>query len=119
MGPWFRVRGLYGTDQMFHITDMSVPGDAGSYIFLFIPLFILFGWQQIIHIKKHGIHQLDWTGVVCLLFTTWVICFSYFGIMPWVAQITQWSKVDRKSTRLNSSHQIISYAVFCLKKKNI
>src|SRR5258708_21341061 len=26
-------------------------------------------------------------------------------------------KKDRKSTRLNSSHQIISYAVFCLKKK--
>src|SRR5438552_7342909 len=37
---------------------------------------------------------------------------------------TRWSKparrvlaTDRKSTRLNSSHQIISYAVFCLKKK--
>src|SRR5258708_30398529 len=28
------------------------------------------------------------------------------------------SREDRKSTRLNSSHQIISYAVFCLKKKN-
>src|SRR5258708_23616081 len=27
------------------------------------------------------------------------------------------SSLDRKSTRLNSSHQIISYAVFCLKKK--
>src|SRR5258708_25200596 len=27
------------------------------------------------------------------------------------------SSEDRKSTRLNSSHQIISYAVFCLKKK--
>src|SRR3990170_4551179 len=26
---------------------------------------------------------------------------------------------DRKSTRLNSSHQIISYAVFCLKKNSI
>src|SRR5438552_13208094 len=26
--------------------------------------------------------------------------------------------LDRKSTRLNSSHQTISYAVFCLKKKN-
>src|SRR5258708_16685314 len=26
---------------------------------------------------------------------------------------------DRKSTRLNSSHQIISYAVFCLKKKRL
>src|SRR2546422_8629700 len=28
------------------------------------------------------------------------------------------SIVDRKSTRLNSSHGYISYAVFCLKKKN-
>src|SRR5258708_1584990 len=27
-------------------------------------------------------------------------------------------EIDRKSTRLNSSHQIISYAVFCLKKKS-
>src|SRR5256885_5416111 len=27
-------------------------------------------------------------------------------------------KKDRKSTRLNSSHLVISYAVFCLKKKN-
>src|SRR5256885_7313626 len=27
------------------------------------------------------------------------------------------SKADRKSTRLNSSHLVISYAVFCLKKK--
>src|SRR5207244_13131709 len=27
------------------------------------------------------------------------------------------ARSDRKSTRLNSSHQIISYAVFCLKKK--
>src|SRR5258708_29918721 len=30
-----------------------------------------------------------------------------------------WHILDRKSTRLNSSHQIISYAVFCLKKKTI
>src|SRR5260221_3809159 len=27
------------------------------------------------------------------------------------------AKLDRKSTRLNSSHTVISYAVFCLKKK--
>src|SRR5688572_32706201 len=33
--------------------------------------------------------------------------------------IPAWSKtLDRKSTRLNSSHSQISYAVFCLKKKN-
>ena len=28
-----------------------------------------------------------------------------------------WLNIDRKSTRLNSSHTVISYAVFCLKKK--
>src|SRR5438552_13395376 len=33
------------------------------------------------------------------------------------AETTSLSSRDRKSTRLNSSHQIISYAVFCLKKK--
>src|SRR5207244_10737667 len=37
------------------------------------------------------------------------------------ARLSEWRHVvgvgDRKSTRLNSSHQIISYAVFCLKKK--
>src|SRR5947207_9214751 len=32
----------------------------------------------------------------------------------WLPQV--WSE-DRKSTRLNSSHTVISYAVFCLKKK--
>src|SRR5256885_10800406 len=35
-------------------------------------------------------------------------------------RLSLWSKVakrDRKSTRLNSSHLVISYAVFCLKKK--
>src|SRR5690606_40181531 len=30
-----------------------------------------------------------------------------------------WLSIDRKSTRLNSSHVKISYAVFCLKKKNL
>src|SRR3989442_11442834 len=29
------------------------------------------------------------------------------------------AQIDRKSTRLNSSHVRISYAVFCLKKKNL
>src|SRR2546422_1799870 len=32
-------------------------------------------------------------------------------------QLSETSRADRKSTRLNSSHGYISYAVFCLKKK--
>src|SRR5688500_19142389 len=34
------------------------------------------------------------------------------------AEITTLEGLDRKSTRLNSSHLVISYAVFCLKKKH-
>src|SRR5438034_8447182 len=36
------------------------------------------------------------------------------SIMTVVDRLTRWQ--DRKSTRLNSSHTVISYAVFCLKK---
>src|SRR5437879_7202787 len=34
------------------------------------------------------------------------------------SELLQHASGDRKSTRLNSSHRCISYAVFCLKKKN-
>src|SRR3989442_5621954 len=34
-------------------------------------------------------------------------------------QAAAWEYIDRKSTRLNSSHVRISYAVFCLQKKNV
>src|SRR5438105_15052800 len=48
---------------------------------------------------------------------------SFAGLVAWAALSSAWSSstersIDRKSTRLNSSHEWISYAVFCLKKKN-
>src|SRR5688500_20110253 len=39
---------------------------------------------------------------------------AFVDVLPGVGQEVE----DRKSTRLNSSHLVISYAVFCLKKKN-
>src|SRR5690554_7461940 len=39
--------------------------------------------------------------------------------LNWVTTGAEMSDTDRKSTRLNSSHVRISYAVFCLKKKKI
>src|SRR5258708_28941647 len=40
------------------------------------------------------------------------------GVARWLrGRLPAFKAEDRKSTRLNSSHQIISYAVFCLKKK--
>src|SRR5256885_11336509 len=39
------------------------------------------------------------------------------GSGSWTTTATSVGTADRKSTRLNSSHLVISYAVFCLKKK--
>src|SRR2546421_4636292 len=59
-------------------------------------------------------------------YTTLFRSCSRRGILCWSATCasaaerlfrSQWSLTDRKSTRLNSSHDQISYAVFCLKKK--
>src|SRR5258708_29190108 len=46
------------------------------------------------------------TNMNCLRHVATLLSEIYLQLIP-----------DRKSTRLNSSHQIISYAVFCLKKK--
>src|SRR5258708_11557197 len=45
------------------------------------------------------------------------ISFLVEGHLRHLRKIASKGELDRKSTRLNSSHQIISYAVFCLKKK--
>src|SRR5438874_7769167 len=49
------------------------------------------------------------TGLLALAGVVFVGASLYEGQFPWLG--------DRKSTRLNSSHVEISYAVFCLKKK--
>src|SRR5256886_6026812 len=61
------------------------------------------------------------------------LCYALFGseildlcfwtrvylLYYWNAFRAKNERVDRKSTRLNSSHSQISYAVFCLKKKTV
>src|SRR5437868_9741143 len=44
------------------------------------------------------------------------LCFSLWLSRTWIRTHSH-NRPDRKSTRLNSSHVSISYAVFCLKKK--
>src|SRR6185312_4355118 len=44
---------------------------------------------------------------------------SSLGHCGCLVSVSVTEPVDRKSTRLNSSHDQISYAVFCLKKKNL
>src|SRR2546422_8411464 len=65
--------------------------------------FALFGWAAVV------------LGV-----RAWLLVLP---LVAWVAVLVPWYRrrealpPDRKSTRLNSSHGYISYAVFCLKKK--
>src|SRR5262245_64986200 len=47
---------------------------------------------------------------------TTVMCYLSWALWH-LGYVDQASQLDRKSTRLNSSHLGISYAVFCLKKK--
>src|SRR3712207_8341074 len=44
--------------------------------------------------------------------------WAWMGEGDSAAAISAFDELDRKSTRLNSSHANISYAAFCLKKKN-
>src|SRR3712207_8678505 len=52
-----------------------------------------------------------------LLFHHFMECRAVFRLYL-VKFVDAYDSLDRKSTRLNSSHANISYAVFCLKKKN-
>src|SRR5437588_4800972 len=61
----------------------------------------------------------DWSKwEVVLLVGTHQIIAQLFQAFFFV-NVANVPELDRKSTRLNSSHTVISYAVFCLKKKNL
>src|SRR5256885_6403634 len=62
----------------------------------------------VIALTRVDLRELGDLGLLNALPVTW---FVAFGLL--LAGFAQ----DRKSTRLNSSHLVISYAVFCLKKK--
>src|SRR5690606_27729093 len=98
---------------------------AGMMVIHFLPQEI--GFVEALHIagesnKTNAIDfTLDWNNQ----YTVWTgliggffLQLSYFGTdQSQVGRYLTGSSVDRKSTRLNSSHVKISYAVFCLKKK--
>src|SRR5438445_6909844 len=67
--------------------------------------------------SRSGVFSLPWKYFdATMLVAVWdqVLGTSTFS---WRKIVWPFSLLDRKSTRLNSSHANISYAVFCLKKK--
>src|SRR3712207_7640528 len=116
-----------------------IPADA---LLLTTVMFWSFHFTAAKYALTHGFAPLAYSsfrfGVAALFFTA----FTYVresslrverrdvGLLPGAAALGIWlnqvsfvysvklTTADRKSTRLNSSHANISYAVFCLKKKN-
>src|SRR5205809_6250205 len=64
--------------------------------------------------RDRGNLLMSWRRVVLAFTITFVSALVVFTLPRFVIENAR----DRKSTRLNSSHGYISYAVFCLKKKN-
>src|SRR5256885_6707679 len=81
--------------------------------------------------RRHTRLQGDWSSDVCSsdLYRRRLLAGQplALGVLDAAARAARWEQpapaglhramTDRKSTRLNSSHLVISYAVFCLKKK--
>src|SRR5437588_6816117 len=65
--------------------------------------------------KRSGVTKEEWAFQQSPMGSLVLVHFEANDIEKSFAALAQSS--DRKSTRLNSSHTVISYAVFCLKKK--
>src|SRR5206468_11098738 len=74
-----------------------------------LPIFIFFLLTQTL-VTLERIHKILWA----INFSELVVC-AYSVVQS--SHVVWVDQRDRKSTRLNSSHDQISYAVFCLKKK--
>ena len=84
-------------------------------LIVIVPLALFLGW-----ILKNSVtlyRGRAWPGGWVSLF--WLSAALGLGLGIWFCGYAEWEamQLDRKSTRLNSSHVVISYAVFCLKKK--
>src|SRR5690606_37744904 len=93
-------RGLDAGDELF-VGDIQVP---------------VFGWQVLDAddaVGMHDGHALDEVGQLSHVARPFVVTQRHDG----GGVEANGAALDRKSTRLNSSHVKISYAVFCLKKK--
>src|SRR5690625_6569043 len=68
--------------------------------------------------EKPSARRVVWVELPVVVLMMDIPSFAFLVVVtPWWDDTSEVTKKDRKSTRLNSSHVAISYAVFCLKKK--
>src|SRR5690554_2538446 len=88
----------------------------GLFLAMFMRIAMLFGITLLIAMKEPWF-SVNWSWFTAH-FNGQALILLVGGIfLIWKSTKEIHEKVDRKSTRLNSSHVRISYAVFCLKKK--
>ena len=116
-------------DRLVTISTMHlVSGMIGMVAVLFLPLPHVESWPYIfasvvLHLGYHlflvkAYVYGDLGQVYPIARGTSPLLLGFVSVF-WIGEeLTFQSIIDRKSTRLNSSHVVISYAVFCLKKKN-
>src|SRR5437879_10795447 len=102
---------------------------AGLYAAMSVGMTIIYGVMKIVNLAHAGFMMLgayfvlelhERLGMDPLIGVLFAFPVFFLGGMLVYWLLVRWIPMsDRKSTRLNSSHRCISYAVFCLKKKNV
>src|SRR5690554_7325977 len=93
------------------ITPAGYAFSIWGLIYLLLLGFVVNQWLE--YFKGWKDESLSKSGI----WFTLANVFNGLWIIVWTSEQLGFSVLDRKSTRLNSSHVRISYAVFCLKKK--
>src|SRR5690625_5876818 len=114
----YKNKGVFDMLQQLYELLYKIPQHIFlSYICVFLLILLTYVISKpLIKVFIRMEHILLLTFMMCSLITLFLISFAssihekYFSLFVVLLQ-------DRKSTRLNSSHVAISYAVFCLKKK--
>src|SRR5690606_38634006 len=104
-----------------NLTD-GIDGLAAGSSAIIVSTLGIFAWVSgnIIFSDYLNIMYIPQTGEMTIFITAFVgglIGFLWYNTYPAQVFMGDTGSLDRKSTRLNSSHVKISYAVFCLKKK--
>src|SRR5205807_4744631 len=68
-------------------------------------------------VAHQNIYAFGWACAIRVIADCMAARYRSCGCHIYMGQYCLYRSQDRKSTRLNSSHLVISYAVFCLKKK--
>src|SRR5690554_5373876 len=91
---------------------------AYSFIYIFMMILSLLLVIWVVNRDENPSYGMAWSIVILIFPPLGAVVYLLMGGRKAPIELRERITEDRKSTRLNSSHVRISYAVFCLKKKN-